>query len=183
MRNRQEEQHRSHFVNYINNEVIPNNLVLIGRVVFIERDLVTIHINYNGSIYSAYIRKEELAWEKIQNAADVVFLGEELQVKFSHFERKKPYFNFKWQQIDLYPSDLFYMNTDELLSTAGVSENLFVAKATITRQFDDEEKETISAYASNFITLGEGDNNTLFIDKYTGVNISAKISSALFTAS
>lgn len=176
LRIKQEELRRSLFLNYIKNEVIPVDQVLIGRVVFIERELVTVHVKYQDNVYSGYIRKEDLAWEKIQNAADVVFLGEELQLKFSHFEKERPYFDLKWQQTDLYPSDLFHMNTDELLSTIGVSENTFIAQATITKRLNNEGKETVSAFASNFIALGEGDNSTLLIDKYTGVNVSAMIS-------
>lgn len=164
---------------YLEKDVSSND-ELTAKVVFIEKDLVTIHISYEDDFFSGYIKKEDLTWEKIQNAHDMVFLGEELKVKFLYYEKGKPYFDLKWQQIDLYPSELFELDTDDLLNTIGITENRFIAKASIIKKKsniteDSEEKEIVSAFANNFIALGENDDHNHLFDKYTGANITAII--------
>lgn len=162
---------------YLENDLTSNE-EFVGKVVFIEKELVTIHIPFEDDFFSGYIKKDDLSWEKIQNAHDMVFLGEELKVKFIYYDKGKPYFDLKWQQIDLYPSELFELDTDELLNTIGITENRFIAKASIIKKkslLTEDSEEIVSAFANNFIALGENDDHNHLFDKYTGANITAII--------
>ena len=161
---------------FLENEVTSND-ELNGKVVFIEKELVTIRISYEDDFYSGYIKKEDLTWEKIQNAHDMVFLGEELKVKFLRYDEGRPFFDLKWQQTDLYPSELFELDTEDLLNTINITENRFIARASIIKKKSDlsDDDEIVSAFANNFIALGENDGQIHLFDKYTGANITAII--------
>lgn len=103
----------------------PNETVLTGRVVFLERDCATLHVNWESRVFTIYVKKENLAWEKIQQSSDAVFLGEELDVRYLKYEDNRLYFDLKWKLQYIYPSDLFDLDTDELLLSMGINENFF----------------------------------------------------------
>ena len=160
---------------FIDSQVVPNKTLLTGRVVFLKKNQATIRIDYNGETFYGYIKNEDLAWEKIQNSADAVFLGEELIVRYLYDEGHKLFFDLKWQQVDLYPSELFEMDIDELLASMDVHENCFVAKVSIIYGKNRDEDDIIGAFAYNFIALGDLDKNVQLIDQYSGANIHAFI--------
>lgn len=155
----------------------PNETILLGKVVYLERDCVTLHVNHQGNKFTVYIKKDDLTWEKKQHAADVVFIGEELRIRFVNYENNRLYFDLKWQQKDIYPKELFLMDTDELLSTLKIFENKFVAKINIlyNNRTESEEKEVKGAFANNILAAGFQDNNSLLIDKYSGHEIIAYV--------
>ena len=157
--------------------LVPNESVLTGRVVYIERDCVTLHIKDGSNVFSAYVNRNDLAWERVQNCMDVVFMGEELQIRYLRYENGKAYFDLKWQQQDVYPQELFDMRTDELLSTLGAVDNHFIGKVShIKNKFNESNEDSISgAIVDSFFACGNNDPNILLVDKYTGANISAFI--------
>ena len=50
-------------MNYFHN-LIPNETIVIGKVVFLEKDLVTLRIILDNTTIYGYIKSEDLAWEK-----------------------------------------------------------------------------------------------------------------------
>ena len=88
------------------------------------------------------------------------------------------YFDLKWQQEELYPRDLFELETEDLLATIGITGTTFIAKASIVSRNnpDNDDVEIIAAFANNIISTDPKDNYTQLVDKYTGVNINALIS-------
>ena len=159
--------------------LVPNETVLQGRVVFLEKDCVTLHVMHNNNKFAVYIRNEDLAWESIQNAADVVFLGEELSIRFLCYEKGKLYFDLKWQQQDIYPKELFSLDTEGLLSAMNIRENKFVAKVTLAYRKNEETKvnEVYAAFATNIVAVGENESTSLLVDSYSGTNIMAFVPS------
>lgn len=157
------------------NELISNKTILQGRVVYLERDCVTLHVKHGEHTFTVYIKREDLTWEKTQHAADVVFLGEELKIRFLVYENNRLYFDLKWQQQDIYPEELFSLDTDELLAKLQISENLFVGKINLRYNSSSisENKEVCGAFANNLIPIGNSDNNTQLIDIFSGYDIIA----------
>lgn len=156
--------------------LIPNVTVLQGKVVFLEREIVTLRVLDNENKFTVYIKKEDLAWGKIQNASDMVFLGEDLTIRYLYFEDGRLFFDLKWQQEDIYPQQLFSLETDELLSEIKIHENLFIAKTTLLQR-NNEITNGKEAYglATNIIAANDNERNTLLVDAYTGTNIIAYI--------
>ena len=155
--------------------LVPNETILQGKVVFLEKDRVTLHVTHNNNKFSVYIKNDDLAWESIQNPSDVVFLGEELSIRFLCVENGKLYFDLKWQQQAVYPQDFFYLDTEGLLSVLNIHDNKFVAKVTLAYRKNEETKENeiCAAFATNIMAIGENDKNSLLVDSYTGANIMA----------
>lgn len=147
----------------------------IGRVVYLERDLVTIKIDYQNQIVFGYIKNEDLAWEKVQNASDFVFLGEELKVRYLYCEGRRLYFDLKWQQQNLYPSELYEMDTEGLLFSLNLHDNNFIAQFSVLRAKNarTNEIDIVGGIASNIIPICETDKNVQLVDKFTGTNLSA----------
>ena len=158
--------------------VIPNETELNAKVVYIERGLATLSFKEEWGSFYGYIKNEDLAWEKVQSAADIVFLGEELRVRYLYDDNRRLYFDLKWQQEELYPQELFELDTEELLGTIGVSGSSFVAKASIVKNInpDDGNIEIVAAFANNIISVEPKDNFIQLVDKYTGSNVTALIS-------
>lgn len=161
----------------VDDNLIPNETVVIGKVVFLEKDLVTLRIILDSTTIYGYIKSEDLAWERVLNASDFVYLNEDLEVKYLYSDQHKFYFDLKWQSEEIYPKELFDMDVDELLSTLNIHENKFIAK--VSKLYDNKTSKfepTISgAIARNIIPASEVDKNIQFVDKYTGTNISALI--------
>lgn len=159
--------------------LVPNETIVQGKVVYLEKDCVTLHVMHNDNKFAVYIKNEDLAWESIQNAAEVVFLGEELSIRFLCYEKGKLYFDLKWQQQDIYPKELFSLDTDGLLSAMNIRENKFVAKVTLAYRRNEETKinEVYAAFATNIVAIGENENTSLLVDSYTGTNIMAFVPS------
>lgn len=155
--------------------LVPNETVVQGKVVFLEKDCVTLHVMHNDNKFSVYIKNDDLAWERVQNAADVVFLGEELAIRYLYYEKSRLYFDLKWQQQDIYPKELFSLDTDELLSAMNIHENKFVAKVTLAHRINEvtKEDEVYAAFATNIVATGESEKNSILVDYYTGTNIMA----------
>ena len=162
---------------YVESHVVPNQTELNGRVVFIEKDLVTLNFVTDALSFYGYINREDLAWEKVQNAADVVFLGEVLTVRLLYIKKRQLFFDLKWQQVALYPNTLYEMNTADLLESIDVYGNFFIAKVSIKTVLNQETGESVisGAFASNIISLDPQDNYIQLVDRYTGVNITALI--------
>lgn len=162
---------------FVEENFIPNKTVVIGKVVYLEKDIVTLQILHEDQIIYGYIKNKDLSWEKVLNASEIVYLHEDLKVRYLYCENRRFYFDLKWQSEDLYPKELFDMNVDELLSSLNIHDNMFAAKVSII--FDrnnDRLNSTIScAIATNIIPLSEIDKNSQLVDKYTGANISALI--------
>lgn len=155
-------------------KLIPNETVLQGKVVFIERDLVTLHVVDKGLKFTVYVKKEDLTWESVQSSSDVVFLGEELSIRYLYYENNRLFFDLKWQQKDIYPQELFSMDTDEILESMNITENDFVAKiAILNRNGSDGDEVIAGAFASNIMAMGSSDGKSLLVDNYTGSNITA----------
>ena len=161
----------------IEENVIPHETELSGKVVFIEKNLVTLSFKEEWGSFYGYIKSEDLAWEKVQSAADIVFLGEELKTKYLYDENRRLYFDLKWQQEELYPNTLFELDTEDLLFTIGVTGTEFVAKTSIISKKipNIDDVEITSAFANNIISLAPKDNFIQLVDKYTGANITALI--------
>lgn len=161
----------------VDDNLIPNETIVIGKVVFLEKDLVTLRIILETTTIYGYIKSEDLAWEKVLNASDFVYLNEDLEVKYLYSDQHKFFFDLKWQSEKVYPKELFDMDVDELLSTLNIHENKFIAK--VSKLYDNKTSKsepTISgAIARNIIPASEVDKNIQFVDKYTGTNISALI--------
>ena len=159
----------------IQSKVIPGETELVGRVVYIERTLATLCFNYEKETFYGYIKNEDLAWEKVSNASDVVFLGEELTVRYLYAENRRLFFDLKWQQKDLYPSNLFEMDIDELLTSLNIHDNKFIGQfsSLYVKNQVTGESELSGGIVSNLIALGDADKNTQIVDKYTGTNITA----------
>lgn len=159
--------------------LVPNETVVQGKVVFLEKDCVTLHVMHNDNKFAVYIKNEDLAWENIQNAADVVFLGEELPIRFLCYEKGKLYFDLKWQQQDIYPKELFSLDTEGLLSALNIHENKFEAKIILALRKNEvtKESEVYGAFATNIVAIGENESTTLLVDSYTGTNIMAFVPS------
>lgn len=161
----------------VDNNLIPNETIVTGKVVFLEKDLVTLRIILDGNTIYGYIKSEDLAWEKVLNASDFVYLNEDLEVKYLYSDQHKFFFDLKWQSEKVYPKELFDMDVDELLLTLNIHENKFIAK--VSKLYDKKSSKfepTISgAIAKNIIPASEADKNNQFVDKYTGANISALI--------
>lgn len=151
--------------------------ICLGKVVYIEKDLVTLHTYYDKQQFTIYVKKEDLAWERVQNCMDSVFLGEELKVRFKGQEDGKLYFELKYQQRDLYPVEIFEYDTLELLNTLGFDDNRFIGKVTLLIKPHDssttDEDNISGALISNLFAAGSNDPNQLLIDKYTGGQIQA----------
>ena len=164
---------------FVKDNIVPEQTVLTGRVVYLERDLVTLRIKHLGQDIYGYIKKDDLAWEKVQNAADVVFLDEEIRVKYLYEENRKLYFDLKWQQNDIYPQELFNLDIDGILAFMNVQKNCFAAKVSLLYGKNPRTGEdgVLGALATNFVALGDEDKNIQLIDRYTGVNITAFIPS------
>ena len=162
---------------FVEENFIPNKTVVTGKVVYLEKDIVTLQILHEDQIIYGYIKNKDLSWEKVLNASEIVYLHEDLKVRYLYCENRRFYFDLKWQSEDLYPKELFDMNVDELLSSLNIHDNMFAAKVSII--FDknnDRLNSTIScAIATNIIPLSEIDKNSQLVDKYTGANISALI--------
>lgn len=161
----------------IEENVIPHETELSGKVVFIEKNLVTLSFKEEWGSFYGYIKSEDLAWEKVQSAADIVFLGEELKTKYLYDENRRLYFDLKWQQEELYPNTLFELDTEDLLFTIGVTGTEFVAKTSIISKKipNSDDVEITSAFANNIISLAPKDNFIQLVDKYIGANITALI--------
>ena len=161
----------------VDDNLIPNETIVIGKVVFLEKDLVTLRIILDSITIYGYIKSEDLAWEKVLNASDFVYLNEDLEVKYLYSDQHKFFFDLKWQSEKVYPKELFDMDVDELLSTLNIHENKFIAKVSKLYENKTSKSEpTISgAIARNIIPASEADKNIQFVDKYTGTNISALI--------
>lgn len=161
----------------IEENVIPHETELSGKVVFIEKKLVTLSFKEEWGSFYGYIKSEDLAWEKVQSAADIVFLGEELKTKYLYDENRRLYFDLKWQQEELYPNTLFELDTEDLLFTIGVTGTEFVAKTSIISKKipNSDDVEITSAFANNIISLAPKDNFIQLVDKYIGANITALI--------
>jgi predicted RNA-binding protein with RPS1 domain len=159
--------------------LIPGESVVQGKVVFLEKECVTLHVTHNNNKFTVYIKNEDLAWEKVQNASDMVFLGEELPIRFLRYKDGRLYFELKWQQQDIYPKELFTLDTDGLLSAMNISENKFVAKVKLAhrKNVETKEDEICGAFATNIVPIGENDKNSLLVDIYTGTNIIAFVPS------
>lgn len=161
----------------VDDNLIPNETIVIGKVVFLEKDLVTLRIILDNTTIYGYIKSEDLAWEKVLNASDFVYLNEDLEVKYLYSDQQKFFFDLKWQSEKVYPKELFDMDVNELLSTLNIHENKFIAK--VSKLYDNKTSKsepTISgAIARNIIPASEADKNIQFVDKYTGTNISALI--------
>lgn len=158
-------------------KLIPNETIVQGKVVFLEKELVTLHVECDGNKFTVYVKKEDLAWEKIQNTSDVVFIGEELSIKYLKYEDGKLFFDLKWQHQDIYPRELFSLDTDGLLSEMNIHENSFLAKITLLHRKNDVTNidEVFGALATNLFPVSDNDKNTLLVDYYTGSNIVAFI--------
>ena len=158
--------------------IIPNETELNAKVVFIERGLATLSFKEEWGSFYGYIKNEDLAWEKVQSAADIVFLGEELRVRYLYDDNRRLYFDLKWQQEELYPQELFELDTEELLGTIGVSGSSFIAKASVVKSInpDDGSIEIVAAFANNIISVEPTDNFSQLVDKYSGNNVTALIS-------
>ena len=174
----QQNKHKTPFEQF-RNSLIPNESIVQGKVVFLEKDCVTLHVTHHNNVFSVYIKKEDLAWESIQNTSDVVFLGEELSIKYLNCERGKLFFDLKWQQQDLYPEDLFLQNTEELLSIIGIYGNKFIAQVSLLQRNNTDEvnNEISGALATNLLAVDDDDKNSLMVDPYTGNNIVAFVPS------
>ena len=157
--------------------VIPHKTELYGKVVFIEKNLVTLSFKEEWGSFYGYIKSEDLAWEKVQSAADIVFLGEELKTKYLYDENRRLYFDLKWQQEELYPNTLYELDTEDLLFTIGITGTEFVAKTSIISKKipNSDDVEITSAFANNIISLAPKDNFLQLVDKYSGANIAALI--------
>lgn len=154
--------------------LIVNDTILSGRVVYLEKDCATLHVEHDGNVFTVYIKREDLAWERIQHSADAVFLGEELSIKYLYFENGRLYFDLKWQQQDIYPKELFSYDTENLLSSMRITNNKFIGKISLLKNKRNANNEEISgALLSNIIALDDQDKNIPFVDKYTGTNITA----------
>jgi predicted RNA-binding protein with RPS1 domain len=151
-------------------ELIPNQTILQGKVVYLERDCVTLHVDYGENKFTVYIKKEDLTWEKTQHAADVVFLGEELKIRYISCESNKLFFDLKWQQQDIYPKELFSMDTEELLSSMQIYENKFIGKINIS-----SDGNNIRAFANNFVPASGVDTNMQLTDRFSGYDINATV--------
>ena len=164
--------------NLVAKNLIPEETVLYGKVVYIERSIVTLSFKEDWGTFYGYIKKEDLAWEKVQSAADIVFLGEEINVRYLYDENRRLYFDLKWLQEELYPRDLFELGTEDLLATIGVNGTAFVAKTSIVSRNnpDNDNVEIITAFANNIISIDPKDHYAQLVDRYTGVNINALIS-------
>lgn len=164
--------------NLVDKNLIPNETALYGKVVCIERSLVTLSFKEDWGTFYGYIKNEDLAWEKVQSAADIVFLGEEINVRYLYDEDRRLYFDLKWQQEELYPRNLFELGTEDLLATIGINGTSFVAKTSIVSRnnLDNDNVEIIAAFANNIISIDPKDNYAQLVDKYSGVNINALIS-------
>ena len=160
---------------FIQSRIVPGETELVGRVVYLERNLVTLCFNYQEETFYGYIKNEDLAWERVLNASDVVFLGEELIVRYLYAENRRLFFDLKWQQKDLYPSALFEMDTDELLSSLDVYENKFVGLVSISHTLNENtgEDSITGAFVSNLMSWGTNNNDSLLTDKFIGTNIIA----------
>ena len=159
---------------FVSNNIIPNETVLESTVVFIERNRVTIKIFYKENVIYGYIKSKDLAWGKVLNAADLVFLGEELRVRYLGAEDNKLFFDLKWQQRYLYPEQLFDSTIDELLEHQGIESNLFYGKAVVTAS-TAESGDIDNAYATDLIAEDSGSRVGVMIDPFTGAPISALI--------
>ena len=157
--------------------LVPGETIVQGKVVFLEKECVTLHVTHNNNKFTVYIKNEDLAWEKIQNASDVVFLGEELPIRFLRYKDERLYFELKWQQQDIYPQKLFSLDTEGLLSAMNIHDNKFVAKVKFAhrKNEDTKEDEVYGAFATNIAPIGESDKNSLLVDIYTGTNIIAYV--------
>lgn len=168
------ERKRQNLLDFVSRNIIPNETILEGKVVFIERALVTIKIYHASYIFYGYIKRKDLAWGKVLNAADSVFLGEELKVKYIGIEDGKHYFDLKWQQLHLYPVPLFNESIEDLLAMQGIGSNLFYGKANISTNVSEYEGETIvNAYVTDLIAEEPTSKSSVLIDPYTGTQISA----------
>lgn len=162
---------------YIESQVVPNQTKLNGKVVYIEKDIVTLNFIIDELSFFGYIKSEDLAWEKVQNAADIVFLGEELTVRFLYIKKRQLFFDLKWQQVALYPNTLYDMDTADLLASIDATGSSFIAKVNIKTIINQETGNSVisGAFASNIISLDTQGNYIQLVDKYTGVNITALI--------
>lgn len=157
------------------NSLRPNETVLTGRVVFLERDCATLHVNWESNVFTIYVKKEDLAWERIQHPSDAVFLGEELDVRYLKYEDNRLYFDLKWKLQDIYPSELFDLDTDDLLLSMGIYENRFIGKVSVLKSRNKSSSDDIvGGLLSNIITSDE-QNKKILVDDYTGANITAFI--------
>ena len=170
-----EKKKKTPFENFKDN-LIPNESIIQAKVVFLERERVTLHVDCNENKFVVYIKKEDLAWENVQNTSDVVFLGEELSIKYLYYEDGKLYFDLKWQHQDIYPRELFSLDTEGLLSVLDVHDNIFIAKASLLhrKNMETNEDEVYGAFATNLIAAN--DKNARLVDPYTGFNIMAFVS-------
>ena len=157
--------------------LVTNETIVQGKVVFLEKECVTLHVEHNENIFTVYVKKDDLAWEKVQNTSDVVFLGEELKVKYLNYENNKLYFDLKWQQKDIYPQELFSFNTEELLAKLHICENKFVGKINLLHTVSSitENKIVSGAFANNLIPIGISDKNTQLTDVFSGYDIIAYV--------
>lgn len=164
--------------NLVDKNIIPNQTEMYGKVVYLERNLVTLSFKEDWGTFYGYIKNEDLAWEKVQSAADIVFLGEELKVRYLYDDNRRLYFDLKWQQEELYPQSLFDLETEDLLGTIGITGTTFIARTSIVSRNtpDNDDVEIIAAFANNIISIDPKDNYAQLVDKYTGVNITALIS-------
>ena len=158
------------------NSLQRNETVLTGRVVFLERDCATLHVNWGSNVFTIYVKKEDLAWERIRHPSDAVFLGEELDVRYLKYEDNRLYFDLKWKLQDIYPNELFDLDTDDLLLSMGINENKFIGKVSVLKSKNKSSSDDITGgLLSNIITSDEQDKNKLLVDGYTGANITAYI--------
>ena len=154
--------------------LVPNKTVVTGKVAFIDRECATLHVRYNESVICVYVKKEDLAWEKVKNVEDEVFLGEEIAIRYLYSQNNKLYFDYKWQFATLYPEELFLMDTHALLDTLGIDTDRFIGKITILKPADSDTASDIKgALISNLISNVETEHRITLVDKYTGANIVA----------
>ena len=54
--------------NLVDKNIIPNETTLYGKVIYIERNLVTLSFKEEWGTFYGYIKNEDLAWETVQSA-------------------------------------------------------------------------------------------------------------------
>lgn len=149
--------------------------VLLGKAVYLEHDCVTFHVHYGENVFSVYVKKDDLSWEKVLNTADCIFLGEETLLRYKGMEDGKLFFETRSFQQSIYPQSLFDLPIDDILFHLGFENNTFYAKINILRSRANEKAEISGAFASNFITTDISGKQSILTDIYTGLPITALV--------
>lgn len=164
----------SHFDEFVST-LEEGKSIIHGKVVFIEQDCVTFHVLHESKVFSVYVKKDDLAWEKIFNPSDYVFLGEEIPLRFKEFCGGKLFFETKWLQQSLYPSYLFDSTIDEILYHLGFDNNSFYARIIIVQNKQTGNNEISGAIATNIISTDIAGKQSILTDPYTGHQIAAYV--------